>query len=201
MTPYLQQLHFLPINYRSEYKINLFVYKSFIGQAPNYITNLLLPHINYSQRITRKENDKTWLDRYPIEKINYKCRSFRHIAPNSWNRLDINIRESPSIDIFKSRLKTFYFQEWLTLQREIQKSGQEIIISQYCSQLCPETCMWSTWGNRGGCLADNAPTLVSPFSFGSGLGQAVGQCTNISCSPSIWVRAWMMAWQRAPISC
>ena len=115
MTPYLQQLHFLPINYRSEYKINLFVYKSFIGQAPNYITNLLLPHINYSQRITRKENDKTWLDRYPIEKINYKCRSFRHIAPNSWNRLDINIRESPSIDIFKSRLKTFYFQEWLTL--------------------------------------------------------------------------------------
>ena len=113
MTPYLQELHFLPIAYRSEFKINLLVYKCFHNQAPEYLKSLIIPRINESIRETRKDKDKTWLNKYPIEKFNYKCRSFRQIAPDVWNKLNINVRDSPSIEIFKTRLKTFYFQQWL----------------------------------------------------------------------------------------
>ena len=65
--------------------------------------------------MTQKDNDVTWLNKYPIEKLNYKCRSFRYIAPNSWNQLNIIIRESQSVETFKTKLKTYYFQKWLDI--------------------------------------------------------------------------------------
>ena len=104
------------MKYRLDFKINLLVYKCFNNQAPEYLISLLIPRIyqtNNNNRITRKDNDITWLAKYPIEKINYKCRCFRYIAPDTWNRLDIMIRESTSINQFKVKLKTFYFQQWL----------------------------------------------------------------------------------------
>ena len=45
MTPLLQQLHFLPIHYRSQFKVNLIVYKCFQNQAPDYLKTLLIPRI------------------------------------------------------------------------------------------------------------------------------------------------------------
>ena len=113
MTPYLQKLHFLPIVYRSQFKISVIVYKCFKKQEPKYLTSLLLPRINNYNKNTRKNIDITWLNKHPLEKLSYKCRSFRHVAPDVWNRLSIEVRNSPSVNIFKSRLKTFYFKEWL----------------------------------------------------------------------------------------
>ena len=113
MTPYLQQLHFLPMKYRLDFKINMLVYKCFENQAPDYLISLLLPRNLDSKISTRKDSDSTWLNQYPIEKLNYKCRNFRHIAPKTWNKLNIMIRESPSLDAFQTRLKMFYFQQWL----------------------------------------------------------------------------------------
>ena len=40
----------------------------------------------------------------------YGERSFQHAAPKEWNNLPLDIRESPSLAIFKSRLKTFLFK-------------------------------------------------------------------------------------------
>ena len=113
ITPFLQKLHFLPIKYRSEFKINLTVYKCFKNQAPNYLKSLLIPRINESTVVTRLDNDVTWLNSHPIETLNYKCRGFRQAAPVVWNKLDKKIRESPTVETFKSRLKTFYFEKWL----------------------------------------------------------------------------------------
>ena len=113
MTPYMQRLHFLPMKYRLDFKINMLVYKCFTNQAPDYLICLLLPRIKYTEQTTRKDDDNTWLNQYPIEKQYYRCRNFRHIAPKAWNQLNLIIRESPSIEIFKARLKTFYFQQWL----------------------------------------------------------------------------------------
>lgn len=113
MTPYLQQLHFLPITYRTKFKISLMVYKCFNNQAPDYLKCLLIPRINEHSRETRKDNDITWLNKHPIENVVYKCRSFRHIAPDIWDKLSFIIRDSPTIDTFKTRLKTFYFEQWL----------------------------------------------------------------------------------------
>ena len=43
ITPVLLQLHWLPINFRIQFKITLFVYKSLNGTAPAYLKDLLQP--------------------------------------------------------------------------------------------------------------------------------------------------------------
>ena len=40
--------------------------------------------------------------------IKFNC-SFQFAGPKEWNNLPLLIRESPSIYIFKSRLKTYLF--------------------------------------------------------------------------------------------
>ena len=112
ITPFLQKLHFLPIAYRSEFKLNLLVYKSFQGRIPNYLAELIQPKITKSLRTTRKDDDITWLSKYPIEKTNYKNRGFRYSAPVTWNSLSQKVRESSTIQSFKSNLKTHYFNLW-----------------------------------------------------------------------------------------
>ena len=37
-------------------------------------------------------------------------RSFAAAAPTLWNNLPLNIKQAPSVDIFKSRVKTHLFQ-------------------------------------------------------------------------------------------
>ena len=45
--------------------------------------------------------------------VPYGERSFQHAAPTEWNKLPFLIRESPSLDIFKTQLKTFLFKSIL----------------------------------------------------------------------------------------
>ena len=61
----------------------------------------------------RQNYDRTGLRIPAVENLKYKCRSFRYAAPVVWNRLPSSIRESVCIDTFKTRLKTFYFNNWL----------------------------------------------------------------------------------------
>ena len=114
ITPFLQKLHFLPIVYRSEFKLNLLVYKCFNDQAPNYLKELLLPRINDSTVATRKDKDTTWLNQHPIEKLVYKNRGFRYSAPKAWNSLNQSLRESETTEGFKVKLKSFYYDLWLS---------------------------------------------------------------------------------------
>ena len=111
ITPYLQKLKFLPMQYRSQFKINLLVYKSLNDQGPSYLKSLLKLH--KPLRVTRKDKDLTWLDKVPIDKLNDRNRSFSHVAPDTWNRLGLEIRESTSVSSFKSKLKRLYLNEWL----------------------------------------------------------------------------------------
>jgi len=43
VTPALQELHWLPVAERIKYRLCLLVHKAFIGDAPDYLTNLLKP--------------------------------------------------------------------------------------------------------------------------------------------------------------
>ena len=113
ITPKLQQLHFLPMEYRIKFKICLMVYKTINNiNAPLYLQQLIntrKPIINRSLRI---DHDKLILTCKTPEKQNYKNRSFSFTAPSLWNQLPINVRESPTVSLFKNSLKTFYFSEW-----------------------------------------------------------------------------------------
>ena len=60
----------------------------------------------------RKDTDKLLLEHKTPEKQDYKNRSFSFAASNFWNQLPLKIRESQTVQAFKTNLKTFYYNEW-----------------------------------------------------------------------------------------
>ena len=107
LSPLLQNLHWLPIKYRCIFKILLITFKAIHGLAPSYIQDLV--KVKHQSR-TLRSSTGTSLE-YPSIKSsnNLGERSFYTAAPTEWNRLPANIRNSPSLDIFKKLLKTHLF--------------------------------------------------------------------------------------------
>ena len=104
--PILHQLHWLPIPERINYKLLTLTYKAIHGLAPIYISNLLT--LQLPTRSLRS-NCATLLKPPKINTKTYGERSFQFAAPKLWNSLPIHIRNAPSLDNFKSVLKTHLF--------------------------------------------------------------------------------------------
>ena len=110
MSPILQQLHWLPVKFRIDFKILMLTYKVLNNQAPNYISELLtlykpsraLRPSSQMLLVVPKTNLKTKL---------YGNRSFAASAPKLWNALPVEIKNSESLDIFKSKVKTHLFHQ------------------------------------------------------------------------------------------
>ena len=106
-TPLLIELHWLPISKRIDFKILLITYKCNNNLAPEYLTSLLKPLDN--NRDLRSSDDPTLLDYDRTELVSMGDRAFSVYAPKLWNSVPREIREAPSVSIFKSRLKTYLF--------------------------------------------------------------------------------------------
>ena len=107
ITPALKELHWLPVQQRIEFKILLLTYKALNNMAPSYITSMFT--MQGQERYSLRSNASLQLK---IPRTKYKTcgdRAFPVAAATLWNRLPYNIRNSQSIDTFKSRLKTFLF--------------------------------------------------------------------------------------------
>ena len=106
ITPILASLHWLPVHFRINFKILLFVFKSFQGSAPQYISDLLniytpprsLRSADHFHLVVPKTRLKTRGDR-----------AFSVVAPKLWNDLLLEIKTSPTLTTFKSRLKTHFY--------------------------------------------------------------------------------------------
>ena len=110
ITPVVAQFHWLPIRHRIEFKIALTVFKACHDLASNCIYELLSekPCSRYS---LRSADDKHLL---ALPKTKFKMlgnKAFYHAAPTVWNSLPLEIRLSPSIQVFKNRLKTFLLEK------------------------------------------------------------------------------------------
>ena len=97
ITPVLNELHWLPVRKRIEFKILLLAYKCLHGTAPFYLRELLK---EYVPPRTLRTNMKTYGDR-----------SFSACAPKLWNQLPDKIRAAGSVAIFKRQLKTYLFKD------------------------------------------------------------------------------------------
>ena len=107
ITPVLYELHWLPVQYRVQYKILLHTFKALHGKAPPYITDML--QVYHPARTLRSQNSLSLV--VPRTRTaRYGDRCFHHAAPMLWNNLPPNIREAVSIDSFKRQLKTHFFQ-------------------------------------------------------------------------------------------
>ena len=78
----LKELHWLPVEQRIIFKINLICFKILINLAPDYLVDLIPAFL----------------------------RAFSVIAPIFWNDLPIDIRSLDDVNKFKSKLKNFLFK-------------------------------------------------------------------------------------------
>ena len=107
ITPVLVDLHWLPVKQRIDFKILLLTYKALNGLTPAYMRELLIP---YSPKRTLRSMENHLLTPPRCRLEYFGKRSFAAAAPTLWNNLPLNIKQAPSVDIFKSRIKTHLFQ-------------------------------------------------------------------------------------------
>ena len=109
-TRYLIELHWLPIKARVEFKICLIVFKALKFNKPQYIVDLLSSSISTTDFALRSSNDPHRLHepRAICESV-FAERSFAYAAPRLYNGLPVVVKQQPSVQSFKTQLKTFLF--------------------------------------------------------------------------------------------
>ena len=109
MKPILRQLHWLPIRRRIVFKILLITFKVIHDLAPEYIKDLIDIH----KPVRCLRSSSSILLQYPpisaLKTATYGYRAFSSAAPELWNQLPSSIRNSQSVDQFKTALKTHLF--------------------------------------------------------------------------------------------
>ena len=106
MTPSLMALRWLPVDYRTNYKILLFVYKAINGFSLSYISNLLS---FYSSSYSLRSCSNMLLQGPRSNLKSYGDRRFSIAGPKLWNSLPASLRNADSLNSFKKHLKTYLF--------------------------------------------------------------------------------------------
>ena len=109
ITPILQELHWLPVQYRVNYKILTHTFKALHDQSPVYIKDML--HVYRPSRNLRSGHQSLTLVPLKTKQAKYGERSFSAAAPKLWNVLPATIRACKTLQSFKSQLKTYYFKQ------------------------------------------------------------------------------------------
>ena len=108
ITPVLAELHWLPVEKRIIFKILLLTYKALHSQAPTYISELLVP---YKPARTLRSSSALLLKQHKYNLKNYGYRQFQVSAPCLWNSLPKSIKSTSSVNCFKSKLKTYLYEQ------------------------------------------------------------------------------------------
>ena len=111
ITPYLKELHFLPVKQRINYKIAMLTFKSIHGIAPPYITELI--HLKSPNSIYGlRANHEPYILKTDL-KTHFKRTegAFSYKAPYVWNNLPDTVRLETDFEKFKTALKTFYYEQ------------------------------------------------------------------------------------------
>ena len=107
ITPFLYDLHWLPISRWIQYKTALICFHIVSGTAPPYLTEL---HHLYSPSRSLRSSADTRIFRIPrMGRRTLGERSCQYIGPVLWNSLPFSVRHSSSLSSFKSKLKTHLF--------------------------------------------------------------------------------------------
>ena len=101
-------MNWLPIYYRVQYKVLLYVFKALKQEAPLYLEELV--NIYKPARSLRSENNTTFVT--PIVRTkSYRERRFDKVAASLWNDLPNELRNVQSVKVFKKKLKTHLFRQ------------------------------------------------------------------------------------------
>ena len=108
-TPVLRdRLHWLHTPQRIQFKVALLVYKAINNLPPDYITIYCRSSSTNDRRSTLRSADKVILIESKT-RTEFGKKLFSYAGPHQWNQLPLCVRQSPSVDIFKTWLKTYLF--------------------------------------------------------------------------------------------
>ena len=108
ITPTLIELHWLKVHPRIQFKVLLLTYKAINGLAPQYLSDLLEEQ-SHSRNL--RSCGKKQLKVPKTKQKNYGDRAFAKAGPVLWNQLPTEIALSPSVSVFKRKLKTHLFKQ------------------------------------------------------------------------------------------
>ena len=108
VTPVLQELHWLPVAERVQYKLCLMVHKSLLGYSPVYISDLLTSVADVPARSALRASSSGDLV-VPWTRRQIGDRAFSVAAPRAWNTLPTQLKLLRLTTNF-CQLKTFLFQ-------------------------------------------------------------------------------------------
>ena len=111
VTPALKQLHWLPVRERIVFKILVMTFKCLHDpDYPSYLRDFISIS-DPEHRPIRTVNSS--LINVPFTRSSYVQNTvFSHNAPLLWNHLPLHVRSSPSLPVFKARLKTHLFSQY-----------------------------------------------------------------------------------------
>jgi len=99
----LKELHWLPVEYRILFKLNVLTFKALNLSEPGYLHSLISP----SPRT--RGNRLTVPKSFSNNKAGSKA--FKIAAPTEWNKLPPEIRTVSSLSLFRKKLKTHLFKK------------------------------------------------------------------------------------------
>ena len=108
ITPILQELHWLPVHQRIVHKTLSHVFRCINGSAPLYLMKLLR---TYKPVRHLRSSAKLLLQVPRCNKRKSGERAFAYAGPKLWNDLPDELRMAPSVQTFKSQLKTLLFRQ------------------------------------------------------------------------------------------
>ena len=105
----LKELHWLPVNYRIQYKTACLCFHVLNGSAPSYLSELL--QLYTPVRSLRSASDNKLFISPRFNRQRHGGRAFASSAVKTWNSLPLHIRHCSSFTAFKSQLKTYLYQK------------------------------------------------------------------------------------------
>ena len=103
------ELHWLPVRFRPEFKICLLVRNCLIGTAPAYLQELCVAVSSSAGRRNLRSASRGDLVVPRADTTRFGRRCFSVSGPAIWNSLPQEVRQTMnSAELFKRRLKTFY---------------------------------------------------------------------------------------------
>ena len=110
VAPMLQELHWLPVKARIEYKLALICFSTFHSSCPPYISELV-PQYTPSRSLRSASSHLLTIPRTKLKA--YGDRAFSYTGPSVWNGLPNMLREITEKNSFKCELKTYLFKKYL----------------------------------------------------------------------------------------
>jgi hypothetical protein len=108
VTAALHQLHWLPVEYRIQFKLCVLMFQLHTGHGPSYLMELMQATASLPGRSRLRSASS---HRYELPRLNlvFGRRAFSYAGPAAWNALPESIQTLTNINTFKRQLKAHFF--------------------------------------------------------------------------------------------